>query len=713
VTTSDFLGTGSAPEGDSPSAVRFSPDGAQIVVAHRDSMNLTVFDAATQTVLRTIPLAGSPNSLALSPDNVHGVTANIFEDTASIVDLAGGEEIDVVPVGEQPGIVRITPDGLTAVVGNTVDETLSVIDIATATETTVLDGASFGGTTSFGSWAIAYGFTDFAITPDSNTVILPLPFADQIAFFDLAAESLETIDATEAPWGIALSDDGLIAAVSHGYPNTDVSVVDVPGRQITAVIPTGGGATTSPPIALDPDGTLAAVAVQNSVRLIDLVAETTSSDLTAGTPGSLHTTADGLHCFVGAWNAPLISYESQTVVGSFLDSTTPDYAAVSPTGPRAATAHILRKEMMEVINVDGAAGYLEAEVPTGDPPEGDKARRVAVTADGELAVVIHNHSHNAAIVDTASLEVLGYAPLGERPGEVALTPDGSRAVVSNLDDDFVSVVDLATYESTEITISRRGSQVRVSPDGAHAYVAVVADGDGVWRVDLDALAVDGAKLATGDLGGIAGGFDLTSGMALSHDGATLITCNSFSDSVSIVDTAAWSVVATVPVGAFPVRAAFSPDDAEIYVTNGDGGSVTVIDNLGADSAVQQTIPVGASPLTLAVHPYWPTLYVADYEGIALAVVDLVDGETSATIPLPTTNDAGQPIDLALDDSGSFLFAACSGADVHRIDTYELEIVETVNIEFAPAQLVYRDATGCAHVPSPFGDDGLALVCFCQ
>jgi DNA-binding beta-propeller fold protein YncE len=123
--------------------------------------------------------------------------------------------------------------------------------------------------------------------------------------------------------------------------------------------------------------------------------------------------------------------------------------------------------------------------------------------------------------------------------------------------------------------------------------------------------------------------------------------------------------------------------------------------------------VGENPYEMEVHPLWDVLYVANYSGKSVSVVDLSAAEVTDTIPLPETNEAGQPVDLAMSASGTFLFAACMGGDVHRIDTFELTIAETVYIELAPTQVVYSEATKCAHVPSPYGDDGIAVVCFCQ
>jgi YVTN family beta-propeller protein len=708
--TLDFIPVGIPPEGDTPSDISLSADGSIIVIAHRDSQNLVVFDADTRVVLQTIPLSGSPNSLALSSDGVHAVTANIFEDTASIVDLVAGSELAVVAVGDQPGVVHITPDGTTAVVGNTLDSDLSVIDIASGTQVRRIPGANFGLTTSFGVWAVVYTFSAYEIAPDNNTVVFPDLFNAQIQFFDIAAGTVMSVACDANPAVVDLSPDGTIGVVSHHYPDSKVSVVDVEGRTILKVIPTGGSATMVPPIAINPEKTKAVVAVQNAVRVVDLGSDTTSGDLSTGSVNALITTADGQYCVVGNYMGSLVSYVTESIVGSFMSSTTPDRLAVSPANPRAATAHALRKEFMEVMNVNGAAGYLEDVVPTGPPPEGDKARNVAVPPDGTRAVVLNNHSHNAIIMDLPSLTIEAAVDVGERPGGVAITPDGTKAVVANLDSTFASVIDLDAASATNIAISRRGSQVAISPSGQYAYIPVVADGDGVWRINLNTLAVDGPRIYTGNMGGIGFIFDQASGMTLSHDGPTLVTCGSFDNNISIIDTATWSEVARVPVGTFPVRAAFGADDSMIYVTNKNSNTVSVVTNAGAGSSVVDTISVGDQPFELVTNPAGTKLYVANFNDRSISVIDLPANTVANTIPIPQTGGAGQPVGLHVSADGGHLYVAANGADFHVIDTTTDTIIDTINTGVAPAELVFSDATVCGHMPSPYGDDGLSIVC---
>src|SRR5690606_22419787 len=186
-------------------------------------------------------------------------------------------------------------------------------------------------------------------------------------------------------------------------------------------------------------------------------------------------------------------------------------------------------------------------------------------------------------------------PIGQRSCGIEVTPDGSKIVVANRDSDFVSIVDAATLTTTNVTAGTRGDQIEISPDGQFAYMAVVTNGDGVWRINLNTGAVVPPKLLTGDMGSVGFVGTQFSGMTLSHDGNTLVTCDSFHNAITIIDVPTWSIATTVLVGDFPVRATFSADDSTIYVTNRNSDDLDIVSNAGAASALLTTIPVANFP----------------------------------------------------------------------------------------------------------------------
>lgn len=715
-TTSEVF-TGVLPEGDLPSGVAFTPDGAKIVVSHTLSQNLVVLDAATRVVTDTIALSGSPQGVAVSADGVHAVTANIFEDTASIVDLSTGLETAVVPIGNQPGGVCITPDGTRAVVSNVVDLSLSVIDIASATELHRIPGAGFAATIALTpeNGVARASFSQFACASNS-IVILPDFGNDEIDFFDIVAGTVTSVASTPRPIGVDVNPSGTTAVISHYFPETSCSVVDVATQTITKNIDVGQ--VMYGPIAVNPAGTSAVCGVQNNCVVVDLVTNAVSSNISTASVNQLHTTADGLYALAVGYRGSLISYASQSLVTNLNNYVACYVGGVSPAGPRAAMAAIHNGENLLVMNTSGAGAFLEGDVPSGPPAEADKTRRVAVSADGTRAVTTNILSDNVTIVNLATNTVEGVVAVGDRPSGVAITPDGTKAVVANLDSTFVSVVDLVAQTSTSVSISTRASEVAISPGGQYAYVAVVVS-DGVWRIDLNSLAVSGGKITTGNMGStLTYMFVPASGIALSHDGATLAVCGSFDDVLSIIDTASWSLVASVPVAGFPFRAVFSPDDSTIYVTAKNGDQLVRVSNAGAASAVTGSVATGADPYEMLISADGQTLYLGDYGAQRLALYDLASFSLTGTVPLSVKPQALLARGTCVTTTGgnwsvgsgpSGVFFGADGAVV-TVDTVGMTVTQDEANVFPPSELVAIPGADAALIPSPF-IDGLLRVDF--
>ncbi len=713
--TAEFIPTGIDPEGDTPSGVAMTPDGAKIVVAHRDTRNLVVLDAATRVFEREIALSGSPNGVAISPDGTRAVTPNVFEDTASIIDLTTGSEIAVVAVGDQPGVVRIAPDGTIAAIGNTVSGSISVIDIATAVELRRIAGVGFVGSIgiSFEAGVITFSPSEFEFAGNS-TLVHPDYYGNRILIVNTSTGAVTPLTSSNTPRGVAVTPDGTKAVVTHTGAVQILSVVDpaVPAIVNTIAV----GADLGGPVTIDPTGTKAVVAVLNACRVVNLTTGGVSPSLATASVNQLVTTADGGYALGVGFRGSLISYATETVVRELNNVVSTALGAVSPAGPRAAMVANLFGEDMLVVNTNGAGGFIEGVIASGPPPEGDKARTAAVRPDGSEAVAASILSDNVSIVDLQTSATAAILPVGNRPAEVAITPDGTKAVVANLDSDFVSVIDLLARTVTNITITTRGGEVEISPDGQYAYVAVVTS-DGVWRINLQTLSVAGLKLTTGNMGSISYAFSQTSGMTVSPDGATLVTCNSFDNTISIIDTGTWAVVKTLTVGTFPVRATFSPDNSLIYISNRESDSITVVANAGGSSTVLSSILVGDWPFDMVVQG--STLYVSNFQSRNIGVVDLVGGAMTATIPLPDP-----PAGIALDPAGAFLYATSGTWSVTLgpgpvfsiaksgqftiIDTGTRTIVDQALTGLPPAMLAFSPTAGIAAAPSPFGD-GITVV----
>ena len=679
-----FAGVGTDPEGDSAAGAAFGPDGSWFVLAHRDSRNLLVYDSDTRALIREIPLSGSPADLAVSADGKWAVTPNLYEDTASIVDLDAGVEVAVLPVGAAPITARITPDGVTALVGSMVGDDVAVIDLASGSELRRITGLNLGVVLSanFETFAVSFGCSNPLELAGNSTAVFPDLFNDRIGFVDISAGTVTYIATADAPRAAAVRADGQVAVVTHAFGSSNtLAVVDVPARTITDSIDIG--TALYGPVSLDPAGTKAAVAVQNAVRMVTLSTGAVGSNLNTASVNGLITTGDGLYAMSVGFRGSLISYATGSIVKDLNNYVSCSIGAVSPADPRGVMLATTFGEDMVVVNTNGSSGFLEEARPSGPPPEGDKPRTIAMSPDAGTVVTTNQFSRNVSVFDASSMAMLGYVDTGLRPGQVKITPDGTRAVVTNRDDTFVRVIDLGSLTSADVAISTRGDQLEISPDGKYAYIAVVTS-DGVWRVNLQTLAVEGPKLATGDMGGAGYTGNQFSGMTLSHDGATLVTCNSFTDTLTLIDTASWSVVATVAVGDFPTAATFSPDDSRIYVTNRTDETVSVVTNAGAGSVQIGVVGVGAYPYRSVTNADGSKLYVMNTSDKNIGVVDTATMVMTGTIAVSET-----PIGILADNAGGRVLvgigtaSASTNGEVSQsgelavIDTASDTVVETV------------------------------------
>jgi DNA-binding beta-propeller fold protein YncE len=724
--TFDFRLCGTPAESDIPSGVGFTTDGSTIIIAGRESKNLVLLNAATRAFIREIPLSGSPVDLAVSSDGIHAATANVLEDTVSIVNLVTGAELGTVPVGRVPGVVEITPNGQIAVVGNTTSADFSIIDIASRTELRRIPGGSFSltlsGNPESGQSTVSYGSFTLA---DNDTIVHPRRFLNpaSIALINLNTGVLTSLLSALTPTEAAVRADGRRAYVTHTGSARVISEVDVlaggAGGSILRTI--ASPADLWGPIAVNPGGTRAAVGIQNASHVVDLPSGVFGPILSSTvTVNQYLTTADGQHALAVGFAGALVSFATQNVVAITNQAVSTNVGAISPIGQRAALVSNIFGEDLVVVGTNGASATREAFLLTGPEPEGDRARTAAISDDGTRGVVVSNFSDTATVFNMSTKQPVAYIKTGERPAEVDISPDGTRAVVANLDATFATVINLTNNSSVNVPISRRASQVEFSNDSRYAYVAVLADGDGVWRIDLQTNTVAGPKLATGDMGSVGYSYSQTSGMTISPDGNTLVVCGSFTNNLTYIDTQTWSVVRTLalPAGGFPVEAAFSADGTKIYVASRNDDRVHEVSNAGAGSSLLRTFVVGDQPWKLAPNAANTRLYVTNWANRNIGVVDLVTGTQTSVIPLPdfSTGFELRGSDLFVTSGNSTVTAGgtvgirlSQDGELTQIDLGTNTVSRRTDLNLAPAGLAVDPNARRAIIAVPAADGALLLA----
>ncbi len=215
--------------------------------------------------------------------------------------------------------------------------------------------------------------------------------------------------------------------------------------------------------------------------------------------------------------------------------------------------------------------------------------------DGQYAFVMAEREQRIDVRDPVTWELITSVPV-VHPGvnHADFTPDGRTMLASCEFSGWVVRVDLTTFQITgELEVGGEPIDVRLSPDGSVFYVANhVKDGGGVSVVDPTSMT-ELAFIPTG-----AGAH----GLYPSRDTTQLYVTNRDAGSVTVIDFATRTPVATWTIegGGSPDMGGVSADGTQFWVSGRYDDVVYVFDT--ATGGVLAQIPVGHGPHGLAVFP---------------------------------------------------------------------------------------------------------------
>lgn len=714
-TFSSTISCNNEPDADGPHELAFTPDGTTVVIAHKDTDNLTFFDVNTRTVTHTVAIGDFPVQVAVTPNGQYALAPCVFANAVSVVDVATHALVANVPVsGLQPFRVMVTSDSqwaVVSVINDGVSSQFSVIDLATLTETAVIPSTGQGVIGFYGtpeSGTLGYFFSKCALASDDRTLVLPDRANARVTLYDRLGVLLPaTIATAAAPEGVDVSLDATTAVVSHEGGARRISKLDLVSRTLVASFPTLTDLSDQL-VRITPDKSHAIAAISNNVIFVNLTTGVQAAQLFTGTVGDVVFTFDGAYAFVSNFNSAVIDVSTRTIVRTLTLAPCAD-AAASPVARRVVALNNRFREEANVYDVNGAAGFVEGFGSTGAAPEGDGSRSIAVASDGRVAVVGNVTSRNVTIVDLVAGTARAWVATGDRPLGVAITPDGTHAVVCNGDSDTVSIIDLATdTRVANLSVPQRPAEVRISPDSQTAYVTTIAGTDRIYFLHLAGAASSIlSSFPAGQMGSANGyAYSAMSSMELSSDGALLAICISFDDQLLLVDTATRTEITRVLVGDFPYRVAWKPDGTRAYVINSFGDSVSVVNVAGVASSTIATIGGIDFPSTVDVDASGSYVYVADssFSAPAVRAIDAATNTVVATMPI-----TGRTVRAShLSDLEGVLYLAAgtnTGGELLRVSAAgpASAILGSTPLSASPAESGFSEALRSAVCAQPIPD----------
>jgi len=257
------------------------------------------------------------------------------------------------------------------------------------------------------------------------------------------------------------------------------------------------------------------------------------------------------------------------------------------------------------------------------------------------------------VFDQATLAVTGHIPVGQGPAVLLATPDNKKLYTANWSDMTISAVDIATSAVTSIPLTGRPWAISLNPAGTTLFaglasnalvaidtttdmvtatydtspnfpesVVVSADGTQVYIDPTSTNDLSVSTLTSGTLESLSatdGGVvqpSLTVGgtpawLSISPDGTRAYTLNFIPGTMSVVDTATWTVVATVTTGSQPIISSSTPNNQLVVVTDFGASKLVTVDF--TTNKVQSTLALTGRPVGVGGYNATGTLgYVVDF-----------------------------------------------------------------------------------------------------
>jgi YVTN family beta-propeller protein len=301
------------------------------------------------------------------------------------------------------------------------------------------------------------------------------------------------------------------------------------------------------------------------LTIIDVATDSAVASIQVGTrPRGVRVTTDGKYVFVALSGSP----------------------RCPPTMPDEECEKLKADKSKDGIGmIDAASRKLVKVLPGGSDPEA-----FDISKDGTRLFVSNEDANVATFVDIASGKVVATVPVGKEPEGVRTHPNGETVWVTGETDHDVTILDTKDGKTLgKVEVGRRPRSLDFNREGSRAYVSSEVEGT-MAVVDVsNRKVIKTIKFPEGSK---------PMGVVVSPDDKRIYVSTGRGKTVSVVDAATDSILASVEVGARPWGIALTPDGSKLYSGNGPSNDVTVLDTKTLQ--VIKKIPAGELPWGVAI-----------------------------------------------------------------------------------------------------------------
>jgi len=562
-----------------PFAVGVNPLSGLALVANKDAAAATVIDLNTATVTGTVALTTGANpAVAIEPSLNWGIITPGGAGAITVVDLARRSVVATLGLGVTVRGIAVNTETQTAVLtdpGSILVNTMSLLDQSV----TSLAGAA--------------GQTAVAVNPLTNTAVTVNSTSNQAVAIDLRTPAaIGSVTVGTTPRAVAIDPVSNLAIVANEGSN-NVTILDLgPIRplHVTQVSPiTARVSSSTPPPTVTVTVTGGGFVGGSVIRLDETPLPTTfvsSRRLTAQVDLAVFT---GPRRFaLGVENpGPVRSNVSEfTVMREVAVGTGPRAVAIDP---QLDLAVVTNAGSNDVSVIDLNTVSVTSTLAVGTNPQG-----VAINSRAGRAVVTNRGSNTASFVDLTTGTVLAFtATVGSEPIGVAINPDDGTAVVANSASNTISLF------SSEAT-SSPGTADTVAVDNRPVAVAIDVSRNLAAVAQAAQNSVALVNLTTRTISGRVSGPQLPTDITYDPFTDRFLVLSSLSNNLVLINPAN-SQASALRVGINPTSVAYNVNTATLVTVNSASNTISVMDFI--DRRIRAILPlVGSQQFSVAIHP---------------------------------------------------------------------------------------------------------------
>jgi len=274
--------------------------------------------------------------------------------------------------------------------------------------------------------------------------------------------------------------------------------------------------------------------------------------------------------------------------------------------------------------------------------------------------VSNERSADVTVIDAVDMKLIDTIAVGKRPRGIHVSTDGKRVYVA------LSGTPIAVpkFDANGNPVFQRGKD-HDDDDGSQSDKSA----DGIGVIDVGQRKLTGKLLVGSD----------PEEFALSKSGHELYISNEDSKSASVVNLATGKIDHVIPIAQEPEGVATAPDGKSFYVTCEAGGEVFVIDTSSYQSIGHFTVP--PRPRSMAFLPGAAIGFIPSELTGQLNVIDTTQYKVIKTIALP---EGSRPMSVRLSPDGRKIYVSNGRAGtVSVIDSRSYELLNSIQVGTRP------------------------------